>query len=126
MIPPEGYTKAKTGQVYKLKRSIYGLRQASREWNLELSKFLKNFGMTQSKRDYCLFSKVQNGKTTMVVVYVDDLIITGDDENCIAVLKRQLDKAFTIKDLGLMRYFLGIEVSRSSQGIMLNQTKKYS
>lgn len=59
----------------------------------------------------------------MVLVYVDDLIITGDDEECIAILKQELDRAFTIKDLGLMRYFLGIEVSRSPQGTMLNQRK---
>lgn len=123
MRPPEGYTKAKQGQVCKLKRSIYGFKQASRECNVELSKFLKNFRMKQSKRDYCLFTKVQHAKTTMVLVYVDDLIITGDDEECIGVLKQELDKAFTIKDLWLMKYFLGIEVSRNAQGTMLNQRK---
>lgn len=103
MRPREGYKKAKEGHVCK-----YGLGQASREWNVVFSKFLKNFGMKQSKIDYCFFTKVQNGKTTMVLVYVHDLIIIGNDEECIAVLK-QFDKAFTIKDLELMRYFLGLK-----------------
>ncbi|KAL8093538.1 hypothetical protein AgCh_035422 [Apium graveolens] len=79
--------------------------------------------MKQSRRDYCLFTKTKNGKMTLVVVYVDDLIISGDDAECIADLKQQLEKAFTIKDLGLLIYFLGIEVSRNEQGTMLNQRK---
>jgi len=60
---------------------------------------------------------------TFVLVYVDDLLITGDDDKGIPRLKQDLHTAFTIKDLGLARYFLGVEISRSSQGTLLNQRK---
>lgn len=59
----------------------------------------------------------------MILVYVDDLIMTGDDEDEITEMKAKLDKAFTIKDLGKLRYFLGIEVARGSRGTLINQRK---
>ena len=123
MFPPEGYTKALPGQVCKLERSLYGLKQASSQWNLELSKFLFTQGFTQSKSDYSLFIKVSQGLCTFILVYVDDLLITGDGIQSISHIKAQLHEAFTIKDLGLARYFLGIEIARSAAGTFLNQGK---
>jgi len=64
-----------------------------------------------------------NGLYTFVLVYVDDLLITGSDHSTIATIKTDLHTAFTIKDLGLARYFLGIEIARSTQGTFLNQRK---
>ena len=101
MLPPEGYTKAKPGQVCKLQRSLYGLKQASRQWNLELTKFLTSKGFVQSKSDYSLFSRNDKGLFTFVLVYVDNLLITGFDVMGIDQLKRALHQAFTIKDLAL-------------------------
>ena len=123
MVPPEGYTKAKPGQVCKLQRSLYGLKQASRQWNLELTKFLQSKGFVQSKSDYSLFSRNTTGLLTFVLVYVDDLLITGSDVLGIKQLKQDLHHAFTIKDLGLARYFLGLKICRSSTGTFLNQRK---
>jgi len=123
MYPPEGYHKAAPGQVCKLERSLYGLKQASRQWNLELTKFLTRHGFHQSKSDYSLFTKVSGGLCTFILVYVDDLLITGDDSQNIVQIKSLLHEAFTIKDLGLARYFLGIEIARSSSGTLLNQRK---
>lgn len=70
-----------------------------------------------------MFIRERNGKCCIVLVYVDDLIITGDDVESIAEVKEILDKAFSIKDLGNLRYFLGIEVARGNKGTMLNQRK---
>ncbi|KAL2893587.1 Retrovirus-related Pol polyprotein from transposon TNT 1-94 [Bienertia sinuspersici] len=121
--PPLGYDKVPEGQVCKLKRSLYGLKQASRQWNQELKHFLLHKGFKQCKRDYSLFCRFENGKYTIVLVYVDDLLISGDDEEYISFLKQSLDNQFTIKDLGEMRYFLGLEVFRNREGIVLNQRK---
>jgi len=90
---------------------------------LELTKFLQSKGFKQSKSDYSLFTRLQEGLFTFVLVYVDDLLITGNDIVGIAQIKRDLHVAFTIKDLGIARYFLGIEISRSSKGTFLNQRK---
>ncbi|GKB02325.1 putative RNA-directed DNA polymerase, partial [Tanacetum coccineum] len=75
MVPPEGYTKALKGQVCKLNKSLYGLKQASRQWNHELTKFLISIRYVQSKHDYSLFVKTQGEDFTTVLVYVDDMLI---------------------------------------------------
>ncbi|XP_074288561.1 uncharacterized protein LOC141613715 [Silene latifolia] len=121
---PEGYTAGNANDVFLLNRSLYGLKQASRQWNVELSKFLAKHGFIQAKSDYSLFTKSDDqGSFTVIVVYVDDLLITGNNESHISSIKNLLDKAFTIKDLGALRYFLGIEVARSSSWILFNQRK---
>ena len=98
MKPPPRYTQGKPGEVCKLRKSLYGLNQASRQWNLELSEFLKAHGFSQSRRDYSPFSRVVNAKWTIVLVYVDDLLVSGDDEPYMVKLKANLDQQFTIKD----------------------------
>ena len=123
MVPPEGYKKAGPNQVCKLKKSLYGLKQASRQWNLELTKFLLSLGYIQSKHDYSLFVKNHNGQFTAALVYVDDMLITGNCSDEIKFLKNALDQKFTIKDLGLAKYFLGIELCRTNAGTYLNQRK---
>ncbi|GKD12940.1 retrovirus-related pol polyprotein from transposon TNT 1-94 [Tanacetum coccineum] len=123
MLPPEGYTKASPGQVCKLNRSLYGLKQASRQWNHELIRFLVSLGFIQSKHDYFLFVKVKGEEFTVVLVYMDDMLITGNSTVEIQTLKQSLDQQFTIKDLGLAKYFLGIELCRTNAGMHLNQRK---
>ncbi|XP_071694753.1 uncharacterized mitochondrial protein AtMg00810-like [Rutidosis leptorrhynchoides] len=123
MKPPEGYKKAVSGQVCRLKKSIYGLKQASRQWNHELTKFLVQLGFIQSKHDYSLFVKNNNGIFTIALVYVDDILVTGNSTVDIQEVKQALDDKFTIKDLGLARYFLGIELCRTDKGTFLHQRK---
>jgi len=77
---------------------------------LELTKFLSKNGFRQSKSDYSLFTKASRGLCTFILVYVDDLLITGDDIQTITESKVLLHKAYTIKDLGLARHFLGIKL----------------
>ncbi|XP_020270654.1 LOW QUALITY PROTEIN: uncharacterized protein LOC109845793 [Asparagus officinalis] len=82
-------------------------------------------GFVQSKADYSLFT-CQKGKSfTALLIYVDDILITGNDANAIVALKQFLHSHFRIKDLGDLKYFLGIEVSRSKKGIFISQ-RKYS
>ena len=124
MTPPQGYSKALPGQVCKLKRSLYGLKQASRQWNIELKKFLlHSLGFIQSKQDFSMFTKKDGIDFTVIVAYVDDLLISGSNHLIISHIKSQLHQAFTIKDLGDLKFFLGIEVHRTSAGILLNQRK---
>ncbi|GJX79785.1 retrovirus-related pol polyprotein from transposon TNT 1-94 [Tanacetum coccineum] len=80
MLPPQGYNQAAKGQVCKLNRSLYGLKQASRHWNHELTKFLTSLGYEQSKHDYSLFVKNNKASFTAALVYVDDVLITGNSE----------------------------------------------
>lgn len=99
-----------------MKRSLYGLKQASRQWNKELCKFLASIGFTQYTQDY--------GQFIILLIYVDDILLTSTSQDQIDTVKQQLDSAFMIKDLGSMKYFLGIEVMRTSEGTLLSQ-KKY-
>lgn len=120
---PEGYTKALPGQVCRLKLSLYGLKQASREWNSEFTTQILKFGLTQSSNDSCLFTKDCPRGFIALTIYVDDMLLTGACEHEISQVKAYLDSVFSIKDLGLAKYFLGVEIARSSQGTYLCQRK---
>uniref|UniRef100_A0A803M0S9 Reverse transcriptase Ty1/copia-type domain-containing protein n=1 Tax=Chenopodium quinoa TaxID=63459 RepID=A0A803M0S9_CHEQI len=84
---------------------------------------MKKFGYTQSNSDHTLFLKRVRDKITCLIIYVDDMIITGNDEGEITDLKGKLFKEFEMKDLGTLKYFLGIEVLRSQHGIFIHQRK---
>lgn len=124
MKPPEGYSKAQPHQMCKLKRSLYGLKQASRQWNQELTKFLVTLGYTQSKHDYSLFTKGKDEQFTAILVYVDDVLVTSNCLSEIMQVKAALHDKFTIKDLGIAKYFLGIELAQTTTSTHLSQ-KKY-
>ncbi|XP_021855375.2 uncharacterized mitochondrial protein AtMg00810-like [Spinacia oleracea] len=116
---------APPGHVCKLNKSLYGLKQASRQWFARLLNELKSQGYNQSKNDYSLFVKRDSTDITIVVVYVDDIITTGSNVATISALKDHLHQTFNIKDLGLLHFFLGIEVSKIGDGYNLTQ-KKYT
>ncbi|XP_022887164.1 uncharacterized protein LOC111403045 [Olea europaea var. sylvestris] len=123
---PLGYSKhkdlAKGGQpVCKLHKSIYGLKQASRQWFSKFSQILILHGFQQSKSDYSLFTKGSGNTFVVLLVYVDDIIITGPNINIIDSLKGFLHSQFKLKDLGVLKYFLGLEIARSHNGIFLSQ-----
>ncbi|KAL0301554.1 UNVERIFIED_CONTAM: Retrovirus-related Pol polyprotein from transposon TNT 1-94 [Sesamum radiatum] len=122
MSPPDGYS-VPTGHVCRLKRSLYGLKQASRQWNQEFTTQILAFGFRQSKHDYCLFTKLSDSSFLVLLLYVDDILVAGSSTTMIDEVKLYLDRLFTIKDLGVAKYFLGLEVARSPQGIVVTQTK---
>ncbi|KAL0383331.1 UNVERIFIED_CONTAM: Retrovirus-related Pol polyprotein from transposon RE1 [Sesamum calycinum] len=123
MLPPEGYMKQTPGQVCKLRRSLYGLKQASRQWNIELTVKLQEFGFVQCPHDHCLFLKITSTCFMALLVYVDDILLSGNSETEIAAINSHLDTLFTIKDLGHAKYFLGLELARSAHGLLVTQQK---
>ncbi|GKA43534.1 ribonuclease H-like domain-containing protein, partial [Tanacetum coccineum] len=122
MRPPEGYFPS-GNKVCKLKKSLYGLKQAPRQWNAKLTSTLTENGFSQSKSDYSLFTKTDKGVFLALLVYVDDIIITGNNVAEIEKFKIFLKSKFMIKDLGKFKYFLGIKVVDTNKGICLNQRK---
>ena len=109
--------------VCKLNKSLYGLKQASRQQFAKLFNAILESGFVQSKADYSLFTFTKGSVFVALLVYVDDILLTGNDEPYITYLKGMLDTRFKLKDLGPVQYFLGIEVARSKIGIALNQRK---
>ena len=105
-IPP-GFNDEKTqGKVCKLKKALYGLKQSPRAWFDRFSKAMISFEYQQSNADHTLFIRHHKGKITLLIVYVDDIVMTGDDKEEMARLKNLLAREFEIKDLGKLRYFL--------------------
>ena len=123
MTLPPGFSCSNPHMVCKLQKSIYGLKQASRQWFAKLSSSLLSCGYTQSLSDYSLFIRKQDDSFTVLLVYVDDIIVAGNDSHEISRIKTFLDESFKIKDLGKLKFFLGLEIARSSSGISLNQRK---
>ena len=123
-IPP-GFEDSKTkGKVCRLRKSLYGLKQSPRAWFERFTQAMLKYGFKQSQGDHTLFIRHSSqGKVTVLIVYVDDIVLTGDDVEDMQELKKYLAKEFEIKDLGNLKYFLGIEVARSKQGIFISQRK---
>ena len=108
--------------VCKLKKSLYGLKQAPRTWYDIIDSFLSSLGFTKSKEDSNVYYKVEYGNPVMLLLYVDDLFVIGMD-GLIADTKRKLASELKMKDLGMMHYFLGMEVWQNADGILLGQGK---
>jgi hypothetical protein len=123
MTIPQGFSRTNDSRVCRLRKSLYGLKQASRNWFEKFTSSIKNFGFRQSGSDYSLFTSCQGTSFIAILIYVDDVIIAGNDSHRISSLKNYLHSQFRIKDLGPLKYFLGIEVARSSTGIVLSQRK---
>ncbi|CAH9093346.1 unnamed protein product [Cuscuta epithymum] len=120
---PPGYSSSSPGKVCRLLRSLYGLRQAPRCWFSKLTTSLRSYGFAQSHADYSLFTKRDGSRILCVLIYVDDLLITGNDRTMITEFKTYLASTFPVKDLGIMKYLFGIEVAINSTGIFLCQRK---
>lgn len=118
-----GFSPRNQHVVFKLQKSLYGLRQAPRCWFTKLVAALKNYGFVQSHFDYSLFVWRNGDVQLSVLVYVDDLILGGNNAHAVTDLKSYLERCFHMKDLGALKYFLEIEVSRGDDGIYLCQRK---
>jgi hypothetical protein len=108
--------------VCRLKKSLYGLKKAPRAWYGRIDSFLMSLGFTKSKVDSNLYYKVVDCGSVILLLYVNDMFLTGD-EKLIIESKRKLSIEFEMKDLGMMHYFLGLEVWQRPTEIFLNQGK---
>lgn len=125
MIQPPMYSNGK--QVCRLKKSLYGLKQASRQWNKKLSSALKEMGLSQNKVDPCIYYKiVDNNDMVFLATYVDDIILFTNNVQSKNYIKEELQKQFKIKDLGDIKYCIGIHVERDrKKGIIYLDQRKY-
>lgn len=124
MQQPPGFEHADLPHhVCRLRKAIYGLKQAPRAWYTELTKFLFQMGFTKSKSDHSLFILHHLGISIYILVYVDDIIVTGNNSKHIQQVISTLSNRFSLKDLGFLNYFLGVEVIRRDDGLILSQSK---
>ncbi|WVZ24536.1 hypothetical protein V8G54_003080 [Vigna mungo] len=123
-LPPGYNGQAVAGTVCKLRKALYGLKQSPRAWFGRFTKVMTGLGYKQSQGDHTLFIKHSvSGGVTILLVYVDDIIVSGDDKKEQQVLSECLATEFEIKTLGRLKYFLGIEVAHSKKGIFISQQK---
>ena len=120
---PNGMSMMASHEVCKLRRSLYGLKQAPRAWLEKFCSTLLTFSFTQSQYDSSLFFHKTTTGMVLLLVYVDDIIIIGNDSGLISKLQNMLHSTFQMKDLGHLTYFLGLEVHSRDHGLFLNQHK---
>lgn len=124
MQPPGFVDRDRPHHVCRLRKPIYGLKQAPRSWFMSLKRHLLTAGFVNSSVDTSLFVHTTGNTLTYVLVYVDDIIVTGNDDRYVQTVLQAFASRFSIKDPVDLHYFLGIEVKRTKAGIHLSQ-KKY-
>lgn len=126
MKQPEGFEDPKfpSDFVCKLHKSLYGLKQAPRAWFTKLHNALLELGFHSAKTDQSFFIRFTRDTTIYILVYVDDILVTGNDHSEVASVISQLNDKFSLKDLGLINYFLGVQISHTEAGgLFLSQSK---
>ncbi|KAJ9689323.1 hypothetical protein PVL29_014817 [Vitis rotundifolia] len=122
--PPGFVAQGESGLVCKLRRSLYGLKQSPRVWFERFSSVVQEFGMLRSETNHSVFYHHNSSNQCIyLVVYVDDIVITGSDQEGIQRLKQHLFNHFQTKNLGKLKYFLGLEIAQSSSGVVMSQRK---
>ncbi|KAK4406351.1 Retrovirus-related Pol polyprotein from transposon TNT 1-94 [Sesamum angolense] len=121
---PQGFiAKGSEEKVLRLKKALYGLKQAPRAWYSRIDKYFMDRGFRRSLSEPTLYIKNQGNDTLIVSLYVDDIIYTGNNEKMIQDFKEDMMKTFEMSDLGLMHFFLGIEINQEKRGIFICQRK---
>ena len=125
MAQPQGFVvKGKEHMGCRLRKSIYGLKQASRQWNLKFDEVIKRFGFRENVVDKCIYVKFKGGKLIILVLYVDDILLASNDKNMLYETKNFLSTHFDMKDLGEASYVLGIEIHRDRSQRVLGLSQK--
>ena len=120
MMQPEDFiAKNQEHMVCKLKRSIYGLKQASRSWNIRFDQAIKSFGFKQNLDEPCVYERHQDNVVMFLVLYVDDILLIGNDVGVMLSVKIWLSSQFDVKDLGKANHILGIKLGRNRKNRML-------
>eukprot|EP00253_Pinus_taeda_P028008 PITA_28008 len=122
MEQPIGFIQTDSSFVCRLKKSLYGLKQAPRAWYAKMDSFLLESGFSRCHSDNTVYAKKVGKSLIILVIYVDDLILTGSDPNLINHVKSSLKKKFEMTELGYLHYFLGLQVLQSKEGISLSQS----
>jgi len=123
MEQPIGFIKTDSSLVCRLKKSLYGVKQAPRAWYAKMDSFLLESGFSWCHFDNTVYTKKVGKSLIILVLYVDDLILTGSDPNLINHVKSSLKRKFEMIDLGHLHYFLGLQALQSKEGISLSQSK---
>ena len=119
-------TTSKRNLVCRLKKSIYGLKQASRQWYLKFNDTVLSYGFVEMTVDRCIYMKVVGSKFIILVLYVDDNLLAASDRGLLHDVKNYLSSNFEMKDMGEASYVIGIEIFRDrSQGILGLSQKAY-
>jgi hypothetical protein len=120
---PPGFTDSNSARkVLRLKKALYGLKQAPRAWNSRLDQELVKLGFNRSVEEHAVYRRGTSNSLLLVGVYVDDLIICGPNSNHIAEFKQQMMQSFKMSDLGLLSYYLGLEVKQKPGEITISQS----
>jgi hypothetical protein len=122
-IPPGFETAENQGKVCLLKRALYGLKQAPCSWYSRIDNTLLHLKLIKSTTDYNMYLAVRKGKLTIILLYVDDLLVTGDDKEEVMRIKTELITQFDMTDLGEVQMYLGAEVIKNQAGIWLHQRR---
>ena len=113
MIQPEGFTSSEHPErVCRLKRSIYGLKQASRSWNMRFDEAIKSYDFIKNVDEPYVYKKISRSAITFLILYVDDILLIENDVAMLSSIKVRLSKNFSMKDLGEASYVLGIRIYR--------------
>ena len=121
---PEGFVvKGQEGKVYRLKKALYGLRQAPRAWNEKLNRVLGELKFVKCAKEPAVYRRQEKEHLLLVAVYVDDLLVTGTSRVMIEEFKKGMSERFEMSDLGKLTYYLGIEVDQHNEGITLKQER---
>ncbi|KAL0413293.1 UNVERIFIED_CONTAM: Retrovirus-related Pol polyprotein from transposon TNT 1-94 [Sesamum radiatum] len=110
-------------KVCRLERSIYGLKQASRSWNTCFDEVIRGYDFIMNNYDSCVYKKISGSSVTYLVLYVDDILLIGNDVKILGDIKPWLSTQFSMKDMGEASYILGIKIYRDRSERMLGHTQ---
>lgn len=120
MVQPDGFVaEGQEHKLCKLKKSIYGLKQASRSWNIRFDQAIKSFGFDQCPDESCVYKKCNGNVVMFLVLYVDDILLIGNDVGVLSTVRVWLSSQFDMKDLGEASHILGIKLMRDRKNRML-------
>ena len=124
MAQPQGFiVKGQERKICKLKRSIYGLKQFSRQWNLKFHQAIISYGFKMIEEDHCVYVKRSKDYFVILSLYVDDILLAANSKEFVKTIKDWLYSNFDMKDVGKVAYILGVKIfkDRSRKLLALSQ-----